>query len=98
MENGIGFAEVWVKEVKTRLLAICGVLDVHHIHIWSLDGRKTYATMHIVTNSDPGVKKKVRGELENIGITHATIETETEDEDCEEKVCNTDFCMHHHHH
>ena len=87
-----------VEKVSEAVLSLEGVLDVHHIHIWSLDGRKTYATMHIVTNSDSGVKKKVRGELENMGITHATIETETEDEDCEEKVCNTDFCMHHHHH
>ncbi len=87
-----------VEKIKSRLLAIYGVLDVHHIHIWSLDGRKTYATMHIVTNSDSGVKKKVRGELENMGITHTTIEVETEDEECEEKVCNTELCMHHHHH
>ncbi len=28
------------------------VIDVHHIHIWSMDGQNNYATMHIVTNSD----------------------------------------------
>ena len=32
-------------------LKIKDVDDIHHIHIWSIDGFNNYATMHIVTKS-----------------------------------------------
>ena len=87
-------------EIKQHLLEIEGVLDVHHIHIWSLDGNQNYATMHIVTNSDSQtVKTAVKEELYEHGIAHATLELEREDEDCKDRHCYTKTdCGHHHHH
>ena len=87
-------------EIKNHLLAIDGVADVHHIHIRSFDGHNHYATMHIVTDQDPHtIKEKVRCELKDHGIVHATIETEKSDEICHEKHCHpTEHKAHHSHH
>ena len=94
-----------VNEIEEHIKSIEGIIDVHHIHIWSMDGQSNYATMHIVTNEDNHeIKHKIRHELSEHGIFHATLELETEGEHCHEKTCkvevktNTGHCHHHHHH
>ncbi len=91
-----------IEEIKEHLSEIDGVLDVHHIHIRSMDGQNNYATMHVVTNQDPHeIKDKVRAELREHGIVHATLELESEGEHCHERHCHVEFaasCGHHHHH
>ena len=91
-----------VQAVQSRLCQMDGVLDVHHIHIWSLDGHNSYATMHIVTNDAPSsVKYAVRKALREYGIGHITLELETENEQCQAKHCYVEHkehhCHHHHH-
>ena len=60
--------------------------------------------MHLVTNEDPHrIKHMVRDELAEHGISHATIEIETENEHCHEKECHPihhekSHGHHHHHH
>jgi len=98
-----------LNEIKDHLTSIEGIIDVHHIHIRSIDGARIYATMHIVTDASPRlIKEKVREELKEHGITHSTLELESSDEECTESVCHIDRdCMkvshhhghsHHHHH
>lgn len=91
-----------VSDIKEHVLEIDGVTNVHHIHIWSIDGRLNYATMHVVTNGDfHRVKENIREELAEHGIGHVTIEIETEDEYCHEMQCLLEFSdekNHHHHH
>lgn len=91
-----------VQEIKEHICAVDGVLDVHHIHIRSLDGQRNCATMHIVTNEDAHqMKHAVRAELEKLGIDHATLELETEGEHCHGSQCHieaTPAGAHHHHH
>ncbi len=92
-----------INEIKEHICEIEGVLDVHHIHIWSMDGQSNYATMHIVTNEDAHkIKHKIREELEEHGIGHATLELEAENEHCHEEQCHIEFTAkstgHHHHH
>ncbi len=92
---------VSVEELKPHLLEIDGVNDVHHIHIWSMDGYSNYATMHIVTDKPSlTIKNKIREELKEHGIGHVTLELETSDEQCSEQHCRIDMCetQHHHHH
>ena len=94
-------SEISVKELKEHLGKIDGVLDVHHIHIWSIDGYNNYATMHVVTdNKNADIKKNVREELAEHGIKHVTIELESSEEKCEEHECEVDGHehVHHHHH
>lgn len=92
-----------ITEIKAHLMEIEGVLDVHHIHLWSLDGFHHYATMHIVTDAEPSqIKAMIRKELEKHGIGHATLELEEDWEHCREKHCRIQVkshsCHHHHHH
>jgi cobalt-zinc-cadmium efflux system protein len=90
-----------VNELKEHLLSVSGVSDVHHIHLWSMDGINNYATLHVVTDLPPEeIKPLVRLELSEHGINHVTIETEKNDESCGEQVCRveTEIGHHHHHH
>ena len=90
-----------VAEIRKHIAEIKGVHDVHHIHIWSIDGQSSYATMHIVTNEDPHeIKEQVRGELEKHGISHTTLELEAEGEHCHQRSCKLELkkSSHHHHH
>lgn len=91
-----------VGELREHLAELDGVLDVHHVHIWSMDGQSNYATMHIVANGETHtIKEKVREELLEHGIAHATLELEAEGEHCHDEHCHVEFNAtsgHHHHH
>lgn len=93
--------EIDVQELEEHISEIAGVQDVHHIHVWSMDGQNHYATMHVVTNGNPHqIKRLVRGELEEHGIGHVTLEMEQEGEHCNERHCSVAHrqISHHHHH
>ena len=89
-------------ELKEHICEIGGVLDVHHVHAWSIDGQNNYATMHVVANGDfHDIKEKIREELREHGIGHVTLELEEEAEDCHEVHCHIEHMHssgHHHHH
>ena len=90
-----------INEIKEHILKIKGVKDVHHIHVWSLDGYNNYATIHIVEdNKNKDIKKLVKEVLKEQGIKHTTIELENTDEVCCERECeiNLDKTHNHHHH
>jgi len=89
-----------IDHLKKHLQTIEGVDDIHHVHVWSIDGYNNYATMHIVTKSKDikKIKEKIREELEEHGICHAILETE--DEICKNVECNANLHIeekHHHH-
>lgn len=93
--------EIDISALRAELCKLAGVLDVHHIHAWSLDGHKHCATMHIVAEGDPhAVKDRVRTSLRAYGICHATLELESEREHCHDTVCQMELATHtgHHHH
>ena len=89
-----------LEEIKHHICEIKGVLDVHHIHIWTLDGQSNYATMHIVAKGETHeIKHLVRNELKEHGISHVTLEIEEEGEHCHEEHCHVEApCSHGHHH
>lgn len=93
-----------IEEIKEHICEIDGVLGVHHIHIWSMDGQSNYATMHVVYSGDSHeIKHKIREELSEHGINHVTLELEQEGEECHEEHCNVhheeiEHGHHHHHH
>ncbi len=93
--------DIDINELRKHLLKIKGVDDIHHIHVWSIDGYNNYATMHIVTKSKniKEIKKEIREELEEHKICHSILETE--DEVCEDTECHineVEIEPHHHHH
>ena len=59
-----------------------GVSDIHHAHLWSLDGRRSMMTLHArikETASGPEVIARIKARLsEAHGIGHATVEIETD--------------------
>ena len=68
-----------IEEIKEHIKNIEKVIDVHHIHIWSIDGQNNYATMHVITNdNNQEIKHKIKEELSEHGICHATLEIESE--------------------
>ena len=94
--------DIDIDELTEEILTIEGVLDVHHIHVRSIDGSNNCATMHVVINGEHNkIKNKIREELKEHGIGHVTLEFETEGEDCREEHCHVDVVSsagHHHHH
>ena len=92
-------ANISISELREHITKIDGILDVHHIHVWSMDGQSNFATMHVVTNLDfAKAKEKVRAELSHHGIAHATLELEQEGEHCESDTCHIEHNTEHHHH
>ena len=79
-------------EIKEQLCSIDGISDVHHIHIWSIDGQNVYATMHIVAEDDAeAVKKAARTMLKKLGICHVTLETEIKTGHCDNVHCHAEY-------
>lgn len=86
----------WIShdEVLKEIKNLDGVLDIHHIHLWTLDGDKNYITIHALIDKKLSVpkiialKKTIKDALKKQNISHCVIEFEWEDENCEEK----DFC------
>lgn len=91
-----------IDEIREHITAIDGVINIHHVHIWSMDGHNHYATMHVVTDADHHeIKEAIREELREHGIGHATLEMEEENEHCSEACCHVEYeatVGHHHHH
>ena len=92
--------DIDIDMLKEHLLKIKGVDDIHHIHVWSIDGYHNYATMHIVSKYKDvnKIKQEIREELSEHNICHAILETE--DEVCDDTECHIHFenTAHHHHH
>lgn len=91
--------DIDLDKLKEHLLLIKGIDDIHHIHIWSIDGFHNYATMHIVTKVKDisKIKKKIREELQEFNICHAILETE--ENICDDRECHVEFKdipTHHH--
>lgn len=95
--------DISIEEIKKHILSIEGIDDVHHIHIWSMDGINNYSTMHVVTKSKntKEIKAKIKEEMQEHNISHTTIEIEENLNDCNDKECNVKVNngvhLHHHH-
>lgn len=74
-------------QLKKAVEAISGVDDIHHIHIWTLDGEYHLLSAHIVTSKyhtlddiSP-IRKAIQKLLhDDFHIEHITLEFEIEDE------------------
>ena len=62
--------------------------NIHHIHIWSLDGVNNYMTAHVELKSDIQssdiieLKKNIKNELKKHEINHVTLEFDYPSEKC----------------
>ena len=92
-----------VNQLIEHIKTVEGAIDVHHFHVWTIDGEINCATIHLVVKEkNRDIMIKVKKEMEEHGILHTTIEMETPEENCNEISCNIKTekkpCSHHHHH
>ena len=76
-----------LQNVTDKLLELDAVNDLHHLHIWSLDGEHHVATVHIVSQFESKaeyleLKESVSNALQEFELSHTTIETELTSEEC----------------
>jgi cobalt-zinc-cadmium efflux system protein len=75
-------------EIRGALLHIDEVDEVHHLHLWSLDGEHHVLTAHVVINafSDSETHRKLKASitdsLNRFSLDHTTIEIELDEEQC----------------
>lgn len=76
-------------ELEKRLQEIDGVDNIHHLHVWSMDGYHNFATLHAVAKNQKTakIKESIKSALKESGIEHATVEIESSDEKCTEESC-----------
>jgi len=76
------------KAIRNQVLSVPGVKGLHDLHFWTMDGRYNVMTLHVVVDRDQSVlqrekiKKDVKHGLHHMDIQHATVEIESEDENC----------------
>jgi cobalt-zinc-cadmium efflux system protein len=83
--------EISIENIKKDLIDIDGIIGVHDLHLWTLEGSKHILTLHVIVNNDTStkeliaIKQDVRVHLNQLGNIHATIEFEWSSEDCLDK-------------
>ena len=69
-----------VEEVRTALLEVPGALDVHDLHVWTLDGQEAILSAHLVAPdlvSTDALREDAETVLrEHFGIVHSTLQIE----------------------
>ncbi|MFY0601828.1 MAG: cation transporter [Cyclobacteriaceae bacterium] len=78
-----------IEKIHDALRNLNGVLDFHDCHVWSLDGQFQVLSVHLTVNENEKletlskIKNEAKRQLQQLNIDHATIEFETDQEDCE---------------
>lgn len=78
-----------INQLEALIKTVEGVSDVHHTHVWSVDGQDHILTSHIILTTAgwdhmTEVKSKIKSGLrEKFNIIEATLEFESVDESCE---------------
>ncbi|NVK52066.1 MAG: cation transporter [Flavobacteriaceae bacterium] len=88
--------EVSQNDIRTYLLSLDNVVDVHDCHVWTMDGEFHIATIHLIVNESnytwqqaKRIKQRVKKDLhDTFNVEHVTIEIETISEDCAYIDCN----------
>lgn len=98
-------SHISLADVRGRMLAVAGVTAVHDLHVWSVTSGVVAMSGHAVVpelSSHPTALAGIKRELNGMGIGHATIQLEVEDEclgvDCLEPVESQGDSHGHHHH
>ena len=80
--------DINVGDVITKMEAVNGVQNVHHVHIWQLDEQRNALEAHVVIQSDTNIetiKQNLKGMLDtSFSIDHSTLEFEI-NQQCIEK-------------
>lgn len=81
------------ESITAQIEMIDMVNDVHDLHVWTLDGEKNVATLHIrlkencTLDVQSNLKKQIRDVLGTQGLQHVTIEFDSIDAECAFENC-----------
>ncbi len=87
------------KEIYQQLSSLNEVREIHHLHLWSLDGEQHVLTAHLVLEQSVdqttqiSIKREVARRLSNFDLAHTTIEFELPNETCRDATTSphTDY-------
>ncbi len=85
-----------IEQVEQVLTSDSEVLNVHHLHVWAISTTQTALTAHVVVKDVQQmreVRHRLKQALGELGISHATLELELVDEQCDE---HCDYCAEDH--
>ena len=90
-------------EVRQRMMSVGGVRAVHDLHVWTVTSGVVAMSGHAVVPdlaSHPGALAELKEAVTGLGIGHATIQLEVEDEcegvDCLEPIAGSAHTGHSH--
>lgn len=87
-----------LQHIKTQILQHSEVLDLHDLHLWSLSSTRYILSCHIVVAEHINMQQvqqllhRIEAEMQALGISHVTIQTETQ----EHRHAETTTCTHAH--
>ena len=89
-----------LNEVTAAITASPGVVDVHHLHAWSLTSGKNIVSTHVLVETTADLEQ-IQQESQRIlknqfGVFFSTIQTETEVCEEEEEAMSIDYLMKEH--
>jgi cobalt-zinc-cadmium efflux system protein len=82
-----------IGDIEEEIRLAPNLLDVHHTHIWTLEGERNILSTHILVEDNlkqtsiVALKENIRERMRGKGIDHVTIEIEYESEDCKNQKC-----------
>lgn len=80
--------ETSIIDFNHQIKNIDGVIDVHHTHVWSMDGTDNVLTAHVTVSDDISredtlsIKEEIRKIVNQFGFYHSTVEIEYQSEKC----------------
>ena len=81
-----------LETISEQLSSLENIREIHHVHLWSLDGERHVLTAHLVTNQvfDPATQNRIKLDISNrlrgFDLAHTTIEFEFPDESCRDDM------------
>jgi cobalt-zinc-cadmium efflux system protein len=94
-----------IDKIKENLLEEDNVRDIHHIHLWSIEGNIPIMTFHarlshkVTIDETVQITTNLKKRLHDLGISHSTIQIEFFDNQCDDLDCeDIEIDDHHHHH
>ncbi|MFK4752524.1 cation diffusion facilitator family transporter [Oceanobacter antarcticus] len=89
-----------LESVRASLMSLKEIDDVHHLHLWSLDGEHHVLTAHVkaVLTQDLAryaqLKATLQSALETYDLAHTTIEIELAEEACRDQPVSSQMDPH----
>ncbi len=82
-----------IKEIETEIKKLQWVINIHDIHVWTMDGEDAIFTCHIILDNiltleeSITLKRKIREYLKEKKVEHSTIEFDIQTDKCEYIDC-----------